>query len=63
MSEQSESKQQKPKVSPEEKRKRMIAQVAQLARKLKNTSPSHREAAYWEQIEDDLSKALTGPLG
>jgi hypothetical protein len=62
MSEKSESKTTKPKISPEEKRKRLIAQVSKLARKLKNTSPTHREAAYWEQIEEDLSKALSGPL-
>jgi hypothetical protein len=52
----------KPQISGEEKRRRQIAQVKELAEKLKHTAPNHREAAYWEQLEEDLGKALSGPL-
>lgn len=45
------------------KKIRWIREVASLAKKLKNTASNHREAAYWEQLEEDLEKAISGPLG
>jgi hypothetical protein len=57
-----EEKPKKPQISGEEKRRRQVAQVKELAGKLKHTASNHREAAYWEQLEEDLGKALTGPL-
>jgi hypothetical protein len=50
MSEQSPEEKSK-KVPLEIRRLRMLEQVQTLARKLKNTATSHREAAYWEQLE------------
>ena len=58
----SETKQNKPKVSREEKKRRLIQEVQNLARKVKNLSSSHREASYWEQLEDNCKDALKGPL-
>lgn len=58
----SETKTNKPKVSREEKKRRLIQEVQNLARKVKNLSSTHREASYWEQIESDCEKALQGPL-
>jgi hypothetical protein len=49
----------KPAKSHEEKRRDWVSQIQSLAKKLKNTAPSHREAAYWEQLEEDCGKVPT----
>jgi hypothetical protein len=61
MSEQSPEEKSK-KVPLEIRRLRMLEQVQTLARKLKNTATSHREAAYWEQLEEDMESAKKHPL-
>lgn len=55
---------QKPKISNEEKRRRMALQVRFLARKLSNTAPNKEEAAFWENLQlasEEQIKRL--PLG
>jgi hypothetical protein len=60
MSESNEKK--KPKVSKEEKRRRMIQQVSFLVGKLKRTSQSYEEGAYWEAVERESNALLRRPL-
>jgi hypothetical protein len=50
-------------ITPEELRLRRIKQICILAEKLKNTSPSFREGAYWEQLEEDCQELISRPLG
>lgn len=55
--------QQQRNITPEELRLRRIKQILILAEKLKNTSPSFREGAYWEQLEEDCQELISRPLG
>ena len=46
--------------TPEERRHNWVSQVRAISKKLKNTAPTHREAAYWEQLEEDCEKVASG---
>lgn len=55
----SESKNETPKV---EKRDRMISQVQFLLGKLKRTSSTYDEGAFWEALENSVKDVIARPL-